>query len=93
MADHPWSPDDLEATVSWRADCGQDVICRRCLNPGRGWRWDDHTYCEPCHRTTRGDEAVDRLILSDYSSFGEWWTEQFLDRVGGGATYMPGATL
>jgi hypothetical protein len=47
------------------------------------------TYCELCHRRTRGDEAVDRLILSDYSSFGEWWTEQLLEIVGGGARYQP----
>jgi hypothetical protein len=37
--------------MSWRADRGKDVICRRCLVPGRG--------------------------------FGEWWTDELLERVGG----------
>lgn len=68
--------------VSFRADEAQDVLCRRCLIPGRGWTWEDVLRCEPCHRAVYGDEATDALILSDYSCFGEWWTDEFLDRTG-----------
>lgn len=67
---------------SWRADNGQDLVCRRCLIPARGWKWDDDLFCEPCHRATRGDEDVDRLILSDHASFGEWWTEELFNTTG-----------
>lgn len=52
-----------------------DVICRRCLTPGRGWRWDGEVRCEPCHRVTRGDNAVDSLILSHPGRLAEWWTD------------------
>jgi hypothetical protein len=67
--------------VSTRVDEARDVICRRCLPPGRGWTWDGERRCEPCHRAVAGDEAVDALLLSDLSAFGEWWTDEFLTRV------------
>lgn len=62
-------------------DAGQDVICRRCLTPGRGWTWAGERRCEPCHRAVRGDKATDELILSSYDMFGEWWTDEYLDRM------------
>lgn len=58
----------------------EDVICRRHLGEGRGWTWDGQTFCEPCHRHTRGDAATDQLILSDYARFSEWWTYELFTR-------------
>lgn len=61
----------------------RDVICTRCITPGRGWTWDATVRCEPCHRAAKGDVATDELILSDYGAFREWWTDEFLERLGG----------
>ena len=84
---------DDHDVVSWKADYGRDVICRRCLTPARGWTWDEVRRCEPCHRAVMGDQATDDLVMSDFDSFGEWWTDPLLDRVGGVSAVPRGAEV